>query len=232
MDMADDKAAWPKKVREMYDYAARAGFSPQVTGVPGGDWEVFVEGSRIRASAFYSHRNGRTRQTGSRLTVDGELHRSAHDMNDLRQIWDKYENGAPPPALAEIEDPGETPVPRGIQEAVELVRKRLGDQGEVRAGLSGSDWVIGIGLPGTADGMRIFAVNVHGDWKVDMSRLQLVIDGEDRSHEAGGDLTKALTLLSGASTPEAAAPPSSPFRKSPAKRDTGVEMRKGNVIRV
>lgn len=224
-------ANWPKAVREMHDAAAQAGFSPQVEGHPGGDWEVFVEGEHIRASAFYSFRNGKTRHSGSKLTVDGKEHRSASDMTDLRKIWDRYENGAAPAVLAVIEDPGETPVPRRIQEVVDLIAKRgLGHS--VRVGLSGGQWVIGIDIEGGTDGLRIFTAQVHGDWQVNTHLLQLVLDGEDRSHEVHGDLSKALELMGNVPSPEAPAPPSSAFRKQTAKRDTGVEMRKGNVIRV
>lgn len=232
----------PKEVRRLLADLRERGFSPVARGVPGGEWEVAIEGEHVRATAGYVFRNGKTRQVPGTLTIDGEPRPLARDYEDLRCIWDEHENPAPaaapvPAVLLEITGPGDQPVPYVVRSTAENVRlgvERAGSEFEVRVGTSGSHWVIGIDLPG-GDGLRLVFTKYrfHG-WELDRDqRVQVIAGGQDRSAEAEGDIGKALSLLTRTSPPKPGDPPpgTSAVRQQAGTRDQGVETRRRVVIR-
>ena len=87
----DTSAAWPKEVRRTAESVRSVGLTPEVSGKPGGDWLVLVEGEHVRATAVFAHWAGRTKQVGGALTIDGEPHTPAGSMGQLREIWDQHE---------------------------------------------------------------------------------------------------------------------------------------------
>jgi hypothetical protein len=80
----DTSAAWPKEVRRTAESVRAVGLTPEVSGEPGGDWLVRVEGEHVRATAAFAHRSGRTRQVDGELTIDGEVHPPVGSMDVLR----------------------------------------------------------------------------------------------------------------------------------------------------
>jgi hypothetical protein len=234
--------AEPKEVRRLVAGLRERGFEPTWTGTPGGEWEVAIEGAHVRATAGYVFRNGRTKQVPGTLTIDGEPAPLAHDYADLRRIWDEHEGivapaAEPEPAvLREIADPGSQPVPYVVRAALENVKlgiERADAEIEVRVGMSGKHWVIGIDLP-AGDGLRIIFTRYARGWEPDDDqRLQVVVGGQDKTAEAEGDVGKALALLAPTTPPKPAdAPPgSSPVRQQASRRDQGVETRRRVVIR-
>jgi hypothetical protein len=235
--------AEPKEVRRRVTDLRELGFDPVVTGTPGGEWEVAIEGEHVRATAGYVFRNGRTKQVPGTMTIDGEPAPLAEDYDDLRRIWDEHEGTAAPAAepepavLMEIRDPGGQPVPYAVQAATSDMRAGIEKAGigdvEIRTGTSGSHWVVGIDLPG-GDGLRIIFTRYGRMWSPDDDqRFQVIADGLDRTAEAEGDVGKALALLTRTMPPKpAAAPPgSSAVKQQAGKRDLGVETRRRVVIR-
>jgi hypothetical protein len=233
----DQPPGWPKEVRRLVEDLHEAGFGDDVitvTGVPGGAWEVAIEGEHVRATAGFAFRNGRTRFVPGTMTIDGEPAPLARSYEDLRRIWDEHEGGSAsePAVLMEITSTDGQPVPPLVQMTAGQLKQALKSDLEVRCGLSGSHWVIGIDL-GDGDGLRMIFTRHRGAWRPDPDQLlQVVVNGADRSAEAGNDITKAVELLKGASPPDSPVPGSSAVRgKSPSHRDLGVETRKRVVIR-
>ena len=83
----DTSAAWPKDVRRSAEAVRSEGLTPEVTGKPGGDWLVTVEGEHVRATAAFAYRAGRTKQVDGELTIDGEQHPPVGSMDQLREVW-------------------------------------------------------------------------------------------------------------------------------------------------
>lgn len=233
---------WPKEVRRRVDDLRELGFDPVVTGTPGGAWEVAIEGEHVRATAGYVFRSGRTKQVPGTMTIDGKPAPLAEDYADLRRIWDEHEGTAAPPAdpepavLMAISDPGSQPVPYAVRAAADDVRagiERAGTEIEVSVGISGRHWVVGIDLSG-GDGLRLIFTRYGRVWSPDDDqRLQVVVDGQDKTAEAEGDIGKALGLLTSSAPPRPADPPpgSSAVRQQAGHRDLGVETRRRVVIR-
>lgn len=229
--MSQDESTWPRDVRRKAEECRQAGFSPVVTGEPGGRWEVVVEGAHLRAAAHYAFRSGKTRYCGGALSVDGREGPLARDMDHLRELWQQHEEGAaPPPLLMVLQDDG-SPVPLPVKAAADTMRIAAGDRVEVRAGRSGSHWAVGFDLPG-GDGLRMVFTRYRGreEWNVDSrAPVQLVLGGQDRSAEAEGQLGKAMSLLA---AHQAEAPAGvSAVQHQASFRSTGVETRKMVVIR-
>jgi hypothetical protein len=94
----DTSATWPKEVRRTAESVRAVGLTPEVSGEPGGDWLVTVEGEHVRATAAFAHRSGRTRQVDGELTIDGEPHPPVGSMDQLREIWDQHEGDVSSPS--------------------------------------------------------------------------------------------------------------------------------------
>lgn len=229
--------AVPKEVSRLVADLTDLEFGPFVfvNGTPGGSWEAGVEGERVRVAASFVFRGGRTKRVPGTCTVDGKPH-ALVGIDDLRAFWDEHEGTAAPPesaVLLEIADPSGRPVPRQVQFAADSLTGRAGGKVEVRIGVSGSHWVVGVDLPG-GDGLRMVFSQRRRVWDVDPDRpLQVIVNGEDKSAEAGGDVARAVELLTaGSAPPGAGRPPSaSAVGSQPARRDTGVETRRMVVIR-
>lgn len=224
------ESEWPKDVRRQAALVREAGFSPEVTGHPGGRWAVTVSGEHVRAVAFYDFQNGRTQYAGGELTIDGEPHPVAHGMEELRRIWDEHEQGIVPalPSLISIEDPGNREMPAPVKAIIDAVQRRDSTL-SVRAGMFGDCWVVGLDLP-DGGGLRAIFRRRGWGWYLDRaSPLQLIIGGKDRTDEAGGSLEKALEILGTRDSAPAPAVPA--VRKQRKTRDQGVETRRMVVIR-
>lgn len=217
----------PKAVRRLAESVREAGFEPGVRRL-GGEWEVFVAGEHVRASAFFRVKPGspRTRYLRSALLVDGVAHPTAATFGELHDIWDEHELGLrQEESLLEVTDPGHEAVPAAIRHIADSVRQQSGGQLDPRCGRAGRKWAIAIDFgPGT--GLRIIFEWAARAWRMPARNpVQLFIDGEDRASEAEGKIEKAMALLAtraypadGASAPGVAA--------SPGARDNGVETRK------
>jgi hypothetical protein len=242
-------AEWPKEVRRLVGYLRETGFNPEVTGTPGGAWEVAVEGEHVRATANFAFRGGRTQYDHGTMAIDGKSAPLAKDHADLRRIWDEHETTAravpypavepEPAALLEITDPGRQPVPYAVRAAVVSLENQLAAAGlegtgsGVRTGVSGAHWAVGIDLPG-GDGLRIIFTRYRRAWDPDRDQpVQVIVGGENRTAEAEGDVGKAMALLARSLPPQPAdAPPgASAVRQQASHRDLGVETRRQVVIR-
>lgn len=136
----------------------------------------------------------------------------------------------------EISDPGSQPVPHMVSFTADNMRRaaEAGAGFEVRVGTSGAHWVLGIDLPG-GDGLRIVFTRYRRVWDLDRGQsVQVIVGGEDRSAQAGGDVEAAMALLAGGSaSPPADSPPgrSAVGRRESSRPTTGVATRRMVVIR-
>lgn len=224
----------PHVVQRTVDRFRRAGFGEFlfVTGTPGGSWEVGVQGEHVRATAGFEFRGGKTKSCPGTFTLDGEPHPLVADLEELRRVWDEHEGApAPAPALMEITDPGDEPVPMIVRLAAESMAKGTEGRCEVRTGRCGPHWVTGVDMPG-GDGLRMVFTR-YRSWSTDRHQpFQVIAGGVDRSAEAGDNIGEALSvLMSKEAPPDAPAAPRQPVRKQASRRDQGVETRGMVVIR-
>jgi hypothetical protein len=242
--MARSEAPWPKAVRQLVDHLHEMGWGTvEVSGSPGGKWEVAVEGEHVRATAGFEFRLGKTRQVAGTMRIDGEPAPLAEDYQDLRRIWDEHEGtaapepGAAPAVLMEIHDPGRAPVPRVVEFAAEKMTAGDPDlQFEVRTGLTeGGHWAVGVDLPDGAGLRLVFTRYARNIWELDRtSPIQIVVGGVDRSSEVDGDIEKAMAVLlrRDPRPPADSVPGSSAVgRRETGRPTTGVATRKMVVIR-
>lgn len=103
-------------------------------------------------------------------------------------------------------------------------------EGVVR--LTTQDGVYTLGLETEAKSLRMRFRQSMGRWSSDPELpIQLIIDGEDRTGDAGGNLAKALASMCGTPNPPASGPPGIGGSVGPA-RNNSVETRRSTVIRV
>jgi hypothetical protein len=174
----------PKYVRRAQrDIEEHLGLPVEVRPASGG-WDIVLEGKHILAAAWF--RDG-TYRSGV-LAVDGERRRIL-PYPELRRLWMELEEGiTPPPMLATLVPAGDPPA------EVKHVLARLARKGitGIITGMAAEKWAFGLGEGET--GLRVlFSRGQGGHWG--LSSIQVVIDGCDRSHEAMGDISRAMALL-------------------------------------
>lgn len=226
----------PKTVRSYARYVQEAiGEEPQISQLSPTEWRVALIGAHVTASADFRSALGKTRWVSGALAVDGKTRPTTGDFRKLRALWDKYERSAAaePSRLEPVPPlPADARMPSEARQLHDQLTEAVAGKVPVQAGYDGR-WVIGVDGSGR-DGLRfIFTRIAHGRWTLARDRpIQVIAGGRDVSAEVGRDVAKAIAALTQAH-PEtgspAAAPPVTPSR---GKRDIGIEMRKGNVIRV
>lgn len=239
--MVDGVDSVPRKVRTFArDVQKYIGVEPQIEQAGPLSWRVVLEGSRIRATADMHCVNGKTKWVGGTLEVDGE-ERPAAAVQELRILWDKFER----PSTGRIAALESVPVlpegavmPAEVRQLHDALACGLRDAGRSApsVGCDGSRWIVGADAPDdSGDGIRIIFTRARGgQWSLAGKRpIQMVAGGMDLSAEMGRDAAKAIATLTGKNPAGSAIPPVGPVDRSARKaRDIGVEMRKGNTIRV
>lgn len=242
----------PSPVRKVVDQLQEAtGHEPEVER-PTGRWRVIMRSPRVLMTYdIKTLGRGRSAWAGSTLTIDGARRLLATDFDDFVRIWkdpdcepesfeDKVDQAAalmdvPTPPLGDVSLPPIVPVPLaevppGVRELYDAIAGKIEKLGDVQVGRNGTNWVIGFDNGGIQYRAH-FHQGQGGKFTPIVDRpLELVIDGIDYTDHVGGDLTKALGVLT--KKPGVNTPP--PVRgKAPAKvASTGVQTRKTTVIRV
>lgn len=217
----------------MIESAREAGFEPGVQRL-GGQWEVFIAGEHVRASAFFGAKPGspKTKYLRGELVIDGIARPRTVSFGELHDVWDEHELGIRQDGLLEVTDPGRDAVPAIVWHTADSLRRRAGEGLDIRCGRARRRWAVAVDFsPGT--GLRILFEwdDDTEEWRIPARNpIQLFIDGEDRSSEAEGKTEKAMALLAARAYPvSGAAAPG--LAASPAARSNGVETRKMVVKR-
>ena len=229
--------AWPKAVRRMVDRTrAEGGIGSGVrVQLAGGEWEVFIAGERIRASAFFGAKAGgpKTKYLRGELLIDGVRQPLPVSFDELRDLWDEYELGIAAGGLAEVTDPGGERVPEAVRLLADTIRRSSGGRMEPRCGRVRRRWAVAVDL-GPDTGLRILFEwdPEEREWNLaGRNPFQVYVDGEDRTAELGGDLDKAMALLATSRSYPTAGIPAPGVKTSPGARDNGVETRRMVVKR-
>jgi len=199
-------------------------------------WRMTTESDRVRVTVDFDIKaNGKVRRKGSTLAIGGVPQPLAQGFEDLVRIFKEEDSGQDPaPVVAgEEKPPVIEPMPpaRPIEDAPSIVQAAY--QAMTRTGKLpvevGEDengrWVIGVETDTRV--LRLGYARVRKQWGI--GGLQVIVDGVDRSREAGGDISKALALLLGpGAAPEAEKRIGSPSRSA---RSIAVETRRATVIR-
>lgn len=188
-------------------------------------WRLTAESDRVTLTLdFILQGNGKVRWKGSTLAVDGTPRALAEDYEHLLRIFMDPDGDMRPPEVMEM------PPARCVDDAPFTVRTFYGilsrfDKDAAEIGERDGAWIVGLGSGDTA--IRLVFTRRRKEWG--MGRLQVIVNGVDRSAEVRGDVTKALALMAG----ESPAVPGEKVIGMPARpaRTNSVEIRRAAVIR-
>lgn len=215
----------PRGVQSYVDDLREVGLEPDVEQLPD-RWRISVtsDHAEMRLELRRSPA-GSWKWAGSSLTVDGRPQPIVKGAADLARIF-REANGEAELATAE---PMPTAAPRGIvppivqQQYYVLARRISDDQTPVLLRRIGKEWVVGFDTD-RASFRMYFARIKSGRYSID---FEVIVDGVNRSAEAGGDLAQALALMAPAGLPA-----STPTVGSSTGRTNSAETRKGTVMRI
>lgn len=207
---------------------------PVVEWVPGRDhWRITMANDRVVMTLDHKMTSGgRWVWGGSTLSIDGVRGPIANSFEHFVRVWKNPEEmvnlaPVPPPVSTPIEEMPLDSMPADIAQAIRYVTEK-GDLTSSSVGRSGEHfWAVDFLFP------RAF-LRVH--WSVlskdpiPSEHLYLIIDGEDKSDLAQGELSKALAVIASTPHPGAAAPANIEGATG-AQRDRGVEVRTTHVMR-
>jgi hypothetical protein len=209
---------------------------PVVTEVQPGLWRLVLENERVRLTIDYRRPRpqDRARWQSSTLTVDGRARPIAEGFSDFVRIWRAHPvrsaGPAEPVKLLDIPEMGEDePLPEFVRTILDTFR-RAGAGDQVAAGRTGGRWIIGMGDGGSGIRLVIARAGRAKIWSISWGRSQVVVDGQDVTAQAGGDIAKALALLDG--KPKPGQPGDGPVAgTAPAATSNAVRERRHSVIR-
>lgn len=236
----DQPPPMPTRVRQL---AARlievVGRELAVEYIANGRWQITISDDRVQAVLMLRQTPlGRIRLRGTSLTIDGKLLRLPRGAERLAQIFDDPDSALQAGTPAEQTLPPEHPIhhaPPVVRHHFYslLMRMRRAKEG-VKLDVNECEhgWTLTIDVEG--DGLKKTSLRLNytqrRHWGFDPQRpLDLWIDGEDRTDDTRGDMTKALRMLMRG--PEA--PTSTPAINGPAssQRSNAVETRRATVRR-
>jgi hypothetical protein len=193
-------------------------------------WRMVTESERVRLTLdFKNGGNGKVKRSGSTLAVDGAPRELAKDFEHLIQIFNDPDESKQAAGVAKAVEVKPMPPLRSPEDAPLSVRTayealiRAGKPAEI--GEKDGCWVVGFESDTRA--LRMAFQLRRKQWHLTID--QLIIDGVDRSQEAGGDIVKAIELLGGEvpsiTRERVIGSPSS------SARSNAVETRRATVIR-
>jgi hypothetical protein len=228
---APDSVQPPKQVRRMAaSIQQAAGRAPEITRPGATRWQVALTGRRVAVTVdFTTSPGGKTRQSGTTLTVNGKRRPPVPGPAAFGQLWHKLEDLQARAVLRPV-----PPLPAGktIPLDVRLLRDRLTSliRGQpdisVETGYEMRTWVVGVTIA-PERGLRLILTQHGSAWG--LHALQVIRDGRDLSAQAGQDLAAAVALLAPPPDDAPAAGPGGTLSRG--ARDPGVETRRRVVIR-
>lgn len=157
-------------------------------------WRISAATDRVRVVTDYKlTQGGRVKWLNSTLEVDGQRRPLASNIKELAHIFNNPDE-APVARLPPMpEATPESEAPPLTRHQYKVLLDKLGHRIDIQLGRRGQQWVIGLGDGPT--GLRMHCQRSSGGtWQM---TLQVVVNGEDRTEEAGNDLSKAIALLAG-----------------------------------
>lgn len=227
---------YPKEVTKQARQAEEAtGIPASIEATGPASWRVVVASETVEASAEFASYLGKTRYTGGKLLVGG-IERPRVRLDELAAVFEEAAGTTRPVMLAEIpQGPGQPDMPGPVRDAVTQFTRNIPALADtVAAGWDGGRWIVGVTVP-DGSGIRLFFTRQRGGhWSLDRREpLQVIAGGQDLTAEAAGDVSKALTLLAGATPPgqEAPRPGGGPASPAAPGGANSVRVRKQTVIR-
>lgn len=225
----------PRVVRIEADKVhAAVGLTPAVER-DGDSWTLIVASDRVTATATYQRKGkGHVKWVNGSLTVDGEDRPLARTYNQLARILhdpDRAQRAvtASSPPLPPLITPADAPplVSSHYHQTVTAI----GGRAEIRLHGTRNRWIIALTSPRAT--LRVHYRRIRRGSPIGYDPRQpfhIIINGEDRTDEAAGDLTRAIRLASAAlRTPaDNVAPSGAP---AAAARCNSVEIRRHSVMR-
>lgn len=191
------ESVWPKKVRKAAGDLRCAGLDPVVQQA-GPDWRVCVVGDHVWMTLRFAYKQGKVRDAGTELLVDGEEQTPVGSPGELMLLWAKHETDASPEqVLFPVRPMDKNLVPRGIRYVAVIMRGKGIEPG---FGYSDGLWYAGFDFPG--GGLRfVFERGRSGRWEsYQHAPVMLVVDGEDKTAEICGNIAMAMSMAMSASS--------------------------------
>lgn len=226
----------PRLVRNAIDDCVRdLNVTPTVDQPDPRTWIVTAATSRVVAAVTFRLTAGnRARRAAHSLTVDGTHRSHGWSMEDLIRLFrdpDTADQPATLPPMPPEAPPEQAPgLVRGMYSSMLAAAARGNGALSVQLGRSGNRWTVCVSTPDGTRGARVNYVRTGRRWQLDPTHpIQVIVDGQDRSAEVGGDISQAMALLVRDSPPTPGAPPIP--GAAPAARNNSVETRRATVIR-
>lgn len=225
----------PRVVRIEADKARAAVRLTPTVERDGNSWTLIVASERVTATATYQRQGkGRVKWVSGSLTVDGEDRPLARTYNQLARILhdpDSAQHAATassprlPPLITTADAP---PL---VSSHYHQTVTAIGGHAEIQLHGTRNRWTIALNSPQAT--LRVHYRRIRRGSPIGYDPRQpfhIIINGEDRTHEAAGDLTRAIRLASVALSTHAdnLTPSGAP---SAAARSNSVEIRRHSVMR-
>lgn len=226
-------------VADAEEIIEESGVEPTLERISATRWRLTVSTERVHATAVYKAAAtafGRATHIDGTLIVDGKERVPATSAKHLGEII-VHPGGPDDPVLPDPVPTGGNPAaaPPILLHMRGIVLHKLATR-EPSASVSlGYDeerrtWVLG--LDRERGSFRFYFRRTKSQWMLDMKRpFQVIIDGVERTYEAGGKIEKMMELLAG-SIGDQPGPPTTMGRAADAKANNGLTVRKTTVIRV
>lgn len=219
----------PPAVRRFADDVAKAiGRTCHIDRVGDTRWRVYVQTDAVYADATWALTSRRVTHVGSKLTVHGKRREpvSLAELKSLLDHPDGVDVDLPP---LEAADPAGAPAEaQTLHDTLAAVLDRAGCDVTAQIGTVGGTWTVDVSVDARNTARVAFEPAGGGYRQV----LTLVIDGKDRTSQAGTNIEAALALLLNRPQKSLAVARPPVDRAARAARTNSVEVRRQTVRRV
>jgi hypothetical protein len=221
--------------RETAAWRQLFGFETHIEQLDVNTWRALIANSRVWTTVTFKRdrSNGKVSWGSSVLVIDGRERPLAADIEAFAALFNDPDSitpyVVPLPASTTNDD-----TPAAVAAAFILMEKVLPGKSTFGIAKTGEEWVVGAdsnGATRTAT-LRLTFSHIGGLWKIRArTGIQIVVDGVDHSHQAAGDVARAVAIATDLITGPKE-PVDTPVRKAAgAQRTNSVEIRRATVIR-
>lgn len=229
------------------------GVRPEINQLGPREWEVRLAGEHLVATGGFRMRqmDGRTKFLPGKLFLDGQERRPADDLRQLRDLWNRYENGEYH-EVPELEQwTGELDeVPKAVRKfylsLTELEEQSRGTDRDfvTRLGLEDGTWYVGCDTTPEAPQHRQGCIRIayvqHPDmpdhvWMPEPTLSLFIVDGMRSRVKTVAELNRLLMELVNATRARPASSSSGPIshgRTATPGKANSVAVRRATVVRV